>query len=270
MVYMWIDRFFDKKSILFPLIINITLFLVIFTVFMMAFAEESNANVPVSLPNIKVVKVLIFAGDGAAPNSINGLVSSIDEINHKNLVKNTIFVYSITDQINNSTLSSQDVLIIAGGDFQTYLANPNIKSTDIKKFVSGGKGFVGICAGAYAASSYVDGYQTGWGIAPHVYSKFYNFDGQLPVSFTSNGQDVLNFSSTKNLYVANGPSLYKEGSYSPLASFNNTMTPHNGYAAILDDTYGSGRVILSSPHPELYPREPVLLANMIVWASGKR
>ncbi|MDP3066290.1 MAG: BPL-N domain-containing protein [Methanobacteriaceae archaeon] len=210
----------------------------------------------------------MFAGDGASSDSINGIVYIINDFNNQNTNNKTFLNYSLTDKVNSKILSSQDVLIIPGGDFEIYISNPNIKSADIKKFVSGGKGFVGICAGAYAASSYIDGYHAGWGIAPHIYSKFYNFDGQLNVSFTSYGQDILNYSDTKRLSVANGPSMYKEGSYTPLARYN-TITMHRGHAAILDDTYGSGRVIISSPHPELYPRESGLLLKMILWASGK-
>lgn len=241
---------------------------VTFLVTVSAFGDSNKSDTPPVQENITEIKVLIFAGGGVTSDSVNGLIYVLEEYNHQNNTNKIFFNYSLTDQVNSRTLSSQDLLIIPGGDFKTYLHNPNIKGGDIKNFVSGGKGFVGICAGAFAASSYIEGYQAGWGIAPHVHSKFYSFDGELPVSFTSRGQSILNFSGVKRLSVANGPSMYKEGLYTPLARYN-TSTMHNGYAAILDDTYGSGRVILSSPHPELYPQEPRLLVNMILWASGK-
>jgi len=33
--------------------------------------------------------------------------------------------------------------------------------------------------------------------------------------------------------------------------------------------YGSGRVLLSGPHPEMDPQNPRLLARMILWTAKK-
>ena len=41
-----------------------------------------------------------------------------------------------------------------------------------------------------------------------------------------------------------------------------------GYAAIVGDTYGNGRTVLSGPHPELTPTNYTLLDNLIVWAAN--
>jgi glutamine amidotransferase-like uncharacterized protein len=47
------------------------------------------------------------------------------------------------------------------------------------------------------------------------------------------------------------------------------MNYNSDYAAILDDTRGSGRIILSGPHPELEPAKPELVARMILWVSKR-
>ena len=41
-----------------------------------------------------------------------------------------------------------------------------------------------------------------------------------------------------------------------------------GYAAIVGDTYGNGRTVLSGPHPELSPTNYTLLDKLIVWAAN--
>jgi glutamine amidotransferase-like uncharacterized protein len=63
--------------------------------------------------------------------------------------------------------------------------------------------------------------------------------------------------------------MYENSSYTPLAYYTDNKTGYENYAAILNDTYGSGRVLLSGPHPELDPQKPEMLAKMILWASGE-
>lgn len=225
-------------------------------------------NVHASTP--VTVNVLIYDGDGVIPGSVDGVEDCLSYANNENLASNVHFNYSTTEEINSEILSGYDVLIMPGGLASTYLENPDINVEDLKNFVYIGKGYVGICAGSYAASSHVDGYYDGWGIAPHIRAKSVDYVGELPISLTSSGKNVLNSSNVETIYHWNGPAMYKtDGSNDSMAGYADNKTGYQNYGAIMSDTYGSGRVILSGPHPELNPQKPEMLVRMILWASKK-
>jgi len=220
--------------------------------------------------NTTTIKVLIYNGNDALSSSVNGIKSSLNYLNSHNTIKNVKFTYVTSSSINSATLSSYDVMIMPGGTSgRSYLGNSKIKGADIKKFVSSGKGYVGICAGSYAASYNVDGYYYGWGIAPHVNCKAVSYVGQLPISMTSNGKTILNYAGTQVVYHWNGPAMYIKSPAFSMATYTDSKTHYKGYTAIVGDTYGSGRVVLSGPHPELSPAKPEMLGRMIIWAAKK-
>ena len=69
--------------------------------------------------------------------------------------------------------------------------------------------------------------------------------------------------------MENGPAMYTNNSQIVMANFADNNTGYQNFAAIIAETEGSGRVILSGPHPELYPENPRLLTYMILWCSNK-
>jgi len=218
--------------------------------------------------NSSKIKVLIFDGDGVMGSSVIGIINCLNESNNKNLTGNNKFEYSTTDVIDSNSLSGYDVLVMPGGDAPTYLSNDEIDSISIKQFVQGGKGYLGICAGAYAASNYVRGYYSGWGLTPDVNTINEEYEGLLSISTTLNGNTVINESQT-NIHMENGPAMYTNNSQIVMATFADNNTGYQNYPAIIGDTYGSGRVILSGPHPELDPVNPKLLSYMVLWCSKK-
>jgi len=233
-------------------------------------ATGDNSPTTTYASNPVIIKVLIYNGYDALPSSVYGIESSLNYANSHNSVPNVKFSYATSSYINSATLSSYDVLIMPGGSSGiSYLMNPRIRGADIKKFVSSGKGYVGICAGSYAASYRVAGYYYGWGIAPHVSSKAVCYVGQLPIAMTSNGKNVLNYGGIQTVFHWNGPAMYINGPAFSMAKYANSRTHYMNYEAIVGDTYGSGRVVLSGPHPEVYPTKPEMLARMIMWASKK-
>lgn len=256
----------NRKILIIVLLFLFTTSLALVTVVMSDSSNEDTvyASSPVT------IKVLIYNGNDALSSSVNGIKSSLNYVNSHNTILNVKFTYATSSTINSAVLSSYDVLIMPGGTSgRSYLGNSKIKGADIKKFVSSGKGYVGICAGSYSASYKVDGYYYGWGIAPHVNCKAVSYKGQLPISMTPNGKNILGYSGTQTVYHWNGPAMYiKSGAFS-MATYSDSKTRYKNYAAIIGDTYGSGRVVLSGPHPELSPQKPAMLAKMIIWAAKK-
>ncbi|HOQ20574.1 MAG TPA: BPL-N domain-containing protein [Methanothermobacter sp.] len=213
--------------------------------------------------NIREVRVLIYSGYDASTNCVNGIKYCLDIVT-LNGVK---FTYATSTVITSSILASYDVLVMPGGTSGlSYLRNPNISASAIKSFVSNGGGYLGICAGAYAASIGVDGYYDGWGLAD-VRCKAVYYEGDLSISITSAGEKILGLSGTQTICHCNGATMYTVGTATSLATYADNKTGYKGYIAAVADTYGSGRVILCGPHPELSPRIPQMVVQMIAWLA---
>jgi len=238
---------------------------------------------------LEAVNVIIYNGEGSTTDSVEGVIYCLEQAEKDN--PNIQFNYTTTDVINLKNLANQDVLVISGGDIRFIFNNPDInpediKTEDIKKFVEGGKGYLGICAGAYVASNYNGEYGSGWGIAPNIECNYTHIDDMQPLTLTNYGIKTLKYSegtinpcafatndtetvTLLSFHLINSPRLYKKGNYATMAIYTENDTIMSGSAAILDDTYGSGRIILSGPHPELKPAKPGLVARMVLWASKR-
>lgn len=227
------------------------------------------AGSPVSTTSTKTIRILIYNGNGAITSCVNGVVTALTSANNNNLVPGYRFTYGKSTSITSSILANYDLLVMPGGSSgYTYIHSSRISSSAIKNFISSGHGYLGICAGAYAGSKYVGGSGTsynGWGVAPHVSSKVYNHEGNLQVSTTSIATQLLGSSGTLTLAHYNGPAFYGSG-FTRFANY--ASGTNSGYAAIVGDTYGNGRTVLSGPHPELSPTNYTLLDQLIVWAAN--
>ncbi|MDD1764290.1 MAG: BPL-N domain-containing protein, partial [Methanobacteriaceae archaeon] len=230
----------------------------------MGYPLTGDLNADNNTKQVTAVKVLIYSGEGTMSESVNGITDCLNTTNSQNLTPYFYYDYATTNVVTANNLSSYDVLIVPGGDSSSYVKGSSIDSEAIKQFVSGGKGYIGICAGAYAASNQVDGYYSGWGLASTVNTKNVIYEGLIPITITSNGKVLGTESSTVNLHHQNGPAMYSTASDTAMANYSDNQTGYQGYAAIFGVTYGSGRVLLSGSHPEADPQNPLLLARMIL------
>lgn len=215
-----------------------------------------------------VTKVLIYDGQGVMESSVEGIEDTLNDSNNQNISAKNKFIYNTSSVINSNTLSGYDVLIMPGGEAADYLSNDEIDSNSIKQFVSSGKAYIGICAGAYAGSNYITGQQAGWGLAPDVNTISEDYEGLLQISTTSYGTKILNNSLT-NIHMDSGPAMTTNNSQIVMATFADNNTGYINNPAIIGEAYGSGRVILSGPHPEMDPENPQLLTNMLLWVTKK-
>jgi glutamine amidotransferase-like uncharacterized protein len=215
------------------------------------------------------IKVLIYNGAYASANCVSGLKTILSNANSNNLVSGVKFTYTTTTKIISSILSGYDVLIMPGGDGGYYYLNSgSISASAIKSFVANGGGYIGICAGAYAAVTSVDGRYNGWGIAPNVNAKVVSYVGNLAMQFTSAGTQLLGRSGTITVNHYNGAAMYTTSSTAKiLATYADSKTGYKGYADIVSDYYGEGRSVLLGSHLELSPQYPDILAKLIAWAA---
>lgn len=206
-----------------------------------------------------IINVAIYNGTDALDESVNGIVQCLSTTNTEKF----IVTFSKIDKITYDTLRDFDVLIMPGGiSGRSYIKNENISEAAIKNFVYSGKGYIGICAGAFAASSLVvteDDYYNGWGLA-RVTSQATSYIGNITVKITEIGKEILDLNGCLTLWFWNGPVM--TGS-TALATY---LDRYSGNAIIVDN-YGNGRVALLGPHPELNPQIPNIILNLIKWVS---
>ena len=227
---------------------------------------------PSLISNQKEVKVLIYNGSETSDNSVNNIQYCLNVSNEENYTSNIKFVYNTSDKIDEEVLSSYDVLIMPGTDTgfdYDYISSESVDGNAIKNFVREGHGFVGICAGAYSGVNSTDNWNQGWGIAPHVNAKQALNEGNITIKFTTAGKQVLGYEDQQVISHIYGPALYTtQGNATVLAVYSDNGTGYIGYDAIVGDYYGEGRVVLSGVHPELDPKDPELLAYLILWAAN--
>jgi glutamine amidotransferase-like uncharacterized protein len=232
-------------------------------------SSEIAAGSALAAGSTTIINVLIYSGTYAASSCVSGLKTALTYANNNNLLNGIQFTYGTSTVINAATLSGYDVLYMPGGSGGWYYLNyGNIDGTAIKNFVANGGGYLGICAGAYAAVANVDGWYSGWGIAPHVNAKVVNYEGTTNMQITSAGEDVLGRSGTVTLAHYNGAAMYVNSGAVIFGTYADGKTGYQGYADIVGDYYGSGRTVLIGSHPELAPQYPDILANLIAWAAN--
>ena len=192
------------------------------------------------------------------------------------------------EDIRAGVLTNLDVLIMPGGSGSRQATNLETSGREaIQQFVKNGGGYVGICAGAYLASSYYP-----WSLSlinAQVIDRQHwaRGKGNVILRFSEAGQKALGHPEAEvEVYYGQGP-LYGRGTnaalppYEELAVYKTEVTKENvpegvpmgvmpGKTAIARSEYGKGRVICYSPHPEK-PFQPIyhLIENGVRWVAGK-
>lgn len=187
------------------------------------------------------------------------------------------------ENIADNCLKEFDVLIVPGGSGskQAEMLKPEGREA-IRKFVQGGGGYVGICAGSYLATN---DYSWSLGLlnAKVIDRKHWaRGTGNVKITLTSSGKDALHFPSDDvDVYYGQGPLLApgdktEPKPYEALAVYASEIAKKGapmgvmvGTTAIARSTFGNGRVICFSPHPEVKDGPNQLVLQGIRWVSAK-
>jgi len=196
--------------------------------------------------------------------------------------KNTIVVEVGPEEIRNGALSQFNVLICPGG---TGSGQANAIGKEgrerIQKFIEAGNGYIGICAGAYLATS---GFS--WGLkgldAKTASPKWRRGTAVVKIELTDKGRDILgNRPGLLDCKYANGPILCPAEDeslpdYEVLAFFRTEVAENDSPPGIMVNSpaiaagrCGKGRVIVISPHPEQNEDLQGLVAHAISWVAGQ-
>ena len=224
----------------------------------------------------KKIRVALYADNGTLPICITKSMEilskdpdiSIEKINQKDIV--------------DVKLNNFDVFLLPGG---TASGERNSLGKEgcqlISDFNKSGKGVIATCAGAYLVAK-------GWNAATRdlelVNAEVYDLD-----NWARGVQDVhcvINTASPKlkekefTIHFENGPPLVPADlnqlpSYVSLAKYVTDLHAKDapagmmsGKDAIIASTYGKGKVLLFSPHPELTPGLEQLLVKAVHWAAN--
>ncbi|QDU58084.1 BPL-N domain-containing protein [Aeoliella mucimassa] len=187
------------------------------------------------------------------------------------------------EQIRQGQLQNYDVLIVPGGSASSQSKHLQQEGRDeIRHFVESGGGYVGICAGSYLASTH---YSWSLGILnARVWDRVHwaRGTGSVELSLSESGQSTLGSDDpVVQVHYAQGPLLVRGReadlpTYEVLATYQTEVAKKGalpgameGTHAIVRSTFGEGRVICYSPHPEVESGPNYLMASGVKWAAGE-
>jgi len=221
--------------------------------------------------------VAIYVGPGVGgtgPSSIDEKLSASPD--------RFIARYIGPEEVRNGALDQFDVVVFPGGSGSRQAEGLGEKGREnVREFVAGGSGYVGICAGCYLACE-----NYSWSLrildARTKSSKWRRGVGPLELGFEAPALELLAMTSpTALVKYANGPVMEPAGSpgipdFTTLAVFKTEIAENDTPAGIQIDTpailtgpFGKGRVVGISPHPEQSDGLRDLVPRLIEWSAGR-
>ena len=185
------------------------------------------------------------------------------------------------DEIRRGVLTNYHAVIFAGGSGSGQAeALGKEGRTALQRFVAGGGGYLGICAGAYLAAS---GFA--WSLhlvdAKTVSPKWRRGRGRVQIELTERGRAILGAKEGRfEVKYENGPIVEPAGldalpDFEPLACFRTELAENNtpvgvmvNSPAILAARYHQGRVVCVSPHPEQTPGLEDMIPRAVAWVTA--
>jgi len=233
---------------------------------------------PPIAPNdpVRAIRVALFDDAGAAGKGIPRVTEQLSKFSDIHVTKVR------GSEIADGVLKDFDVVIFTGGSGHREADSLSEKGrAQVRDFVRGGGGYVGICAGAYLACS---GFQWGIGVlnARTVSDKWQRGNGTVKIEVNALGHEIVGLTAAQHdIRYDNGPIIKPDsrddiGAYEILASFRTEVAEHGAPAGVMVDSpaivrgvCGKGRVIVSSPHPEQTPGMENFIESAVRWVAGK-
>jgi glutamine amidotransferase-like uncharacterized protein len=224
----------------------------------------------------KVVRVAIYQDDGsktAAPNIEKCLKAAPGAFTFRRVT---------AQEIRDGVLKDFDVVVQGGGSGGGQAkALQEQGRENIKQFVRDGGGYIGICAGAYLATT---DYSWSLHLLPAKVvdrAHWARGGGQVKLKMTPDGQKQLGVADEiVECRYNQGPLLAPmavEGMapYRALALYESEIAEKGAPKGVMIGTtafamteYGKGRVFVSSPHPEATAGLDGIIRAAVAWAGG--
>jgi glutamine amidotransferase-like uncharacterized protein len=213
-------------------------------------------------------KIFVYLDDGVAPDTF---VSTVDMLK-KLFPKKLVISIDAYDVINGSWQEDAALFVIPGGADLFYAKKLNGKgNANIKSFVTNGGKFLGICAGAYYASSEVEfelggslevigtrelGFFPAKTIGPALSHFSYNSNEGVSAAIISFNFSIMKMHTTQlvKLYHHGGGFFENASVFSNVKVLASYIIPdRDQLPAIILVEYGKGKVLLSGVHFEIDP-----------------
>lgn len=242
--------------------------------------QPSTKNPPdlFKLPKIaRPVQIAIYQTPASSNSGMHMLRHRIERLEGAHVAEFTPAEFATND------LSTFDIVVFGGGSGSKQSERIGKEGRDaVRKFVEGGGGYLGICAGAYLACKGFD-----WGIgildARTVSPKWVRGHARLELELSDAGREVFG-DVPGRFFVSyhNGPVIQPLGDdslpdYEVLTWFrteaNGKESPHGvmvNSPAVVRARFGKGRVITISPHPEGTAGLENFIPHAIVWLAGAK
>ena len=181
-------------------------------------------------------------------------------------------------QIREGILDKFDLILLPGGSGRDQGNSMGPEGVEkLKEFVASGKGYIGICAGAYVPM------QQEFMNAKTKDPRWRRGKGMLDIEFSEAGLKIFGeqYKGIQTIKYANGPIMdVNISSNLPpvevLAWFRSEVaaegTPkgiQSNSPAIVLTTYGKGKMLVVSPHPEQTPALKGLIEKMVRFVAKK-
>jgi putative intracellular protease/amidase len=186
------------------------------------------------------------------------------------------------EQIRTGTLTNYDVVIFAGGSGSGQANAIGAEGREaVRQFVGNGGGYIGICAGAYLATS---GFS--WGLnlinAKTISPKWRRGVGSVKLELTDPGRAILGERTGEfDVRYVNGPIIEPANKtdlppFATLAFFRTELAMNDTPAGIMVNSpaifagqYLQGRVVCISPHPEQTSSLEDFVPRAVSWAAQR-
>lgn len=222
------------------------------------------------------IRVALYAGPGTGGNGPPSLMKRLNNAPFSSIKQIT------PEEIRGGALTNFDVVIFGGGSGSKEAESIGDTGREaVKNFVAKGGGYIGICAGAYLATS---GYPWSLGMinARTVSPKWQRGRTDVKLELTEGGRRILNApQGWFDCKYANGPIVKPDTQtnlppFETLAYFRTEVSSNGAPAgvminspAIFSGQYQLGRVVCVSPHPEQTAGLEAIVPQAVTWVASK-
>ena len=255
-----------------PLVIRLALIF-----FLSVLAQGASSEVSAVTNGVAKIKIAVYSGGGALCDDR----SKVPPVFKSILTMPDAFAACISaKQVQDGILTNFDVAIFPEGTGHgeaTSLGESGCKQ--VREFVGHGGKYIGICAGAYLCIS-----EFPWSLkilnAQTLSPKWERGEGEVTMELTDAGRKIFgDKTGAFPVFYENGPVIKPDGvatlpNYEVLAYYRSERAEHDSPKGIMIDSpamvtasYGAGRVIFISPHPEKTKGLENFLPKAVSWLS---
>ena len=222
----------------------------------------------------RTTRIALYVGPGTR-KGLHHLAASLEQL------PQTEVVPVGPEEINAGVLGDFQLVLFPGGSgTKQGEALGGTNRHELRRFVRRGGGYVGICAGAYLATT---DYPWSLGIIdakPNTH-QWNRGRGVVEIELTDEGRRILGADGLRyQVRYHNGPILVPAhdpalDEFQTLARFTTEIAEGSARRGVMIDSpaiicgnFGKGRVVLFSPHPDQTPGLESFVCQAVRWAAG--